>query len=426
MTALVVFGGSVGHLNGFLKFQEKFLSRDSFNCVFASHKSIRQSTIKINYYKLNSFPAFLDYEFHLTRNAAELVRMFVNDTFLKHRCADLEKCIKVVLPDVIFIDSYCYSDAVIIGSLAKKRVVKSDTKISFYQTRLSTELSFGSLYGAMWRGEYKFVRGKKLLREQWISRLKASMITPGLSKEVRLRAFIERQKLDFRINYNRAGMPSMNEVPELLISRNLSGNPSRQNQIFFGFCLSCGERSQVPLTKPQILVSVGSGTVHQNKGLALFKQRMIEAIVSMPDCKFYLPRGIIDVTGFSHVNEYDWDDYLGLLRIAEIHISHGGINSIRDSLEQELPMIICPLNPKADQIHNALIFERLGLARMCNVHHEEQSLSRLIEATICADLRSSIHEFVEFENQQTFPGSDSFNICDVLERDEVIIDRWLS
>jgi zeaxanthin glucosyltransferase len=53
---------------------------------------------------------------------------------------------------------------------------------------------------------------------------------------------------------------------------------------------------------------------------------------------------------------------LAVLRKAKLFVSHGGMNSIRESIHFNIPMLLFPLNRKYDQFSNVakVVFHNLG------------------------------------------------------------------
>lgn len=101
----------------------------------------------------------------------------------------------------------------------------------------------------------------------------------------------------------------------------------------------------------------------------------------MPNIHFFLPESFKDKVFGEHITYYSWDTYHKHLCKSNLHITHGGINSIKDSLANGVPMLILPLDWKSDQIHNALIFEHPGLAKVWNLKHGTiEDVKRNIEA----------------------------------------------
>ena len=162
-------------------------------------------------------------------------------------------------------------------------------------------------------------------------------------------------------------MDSLSYVPELILSGSSLSFYQADNQIYTGLWLS-KLPSIIEKNKdtPSILVSSGSRS-HTYLDYPIFLDTIKRLVNLLPHIAFSLPESFKAKVYGDHITYYQWNTYLNHLAQSNLHITHGGINSIKDSLSHELPMLICPLDWRSDQINNALMFEKLGLASIWNI-----------------------------------------------------------
>lgn len=96
----------------------------------------------------------------------------------------------------------------------------------------------------------------------------------------------------------------------------------------------------------------------------------------------------------SHLNPVDFEcsenvffvqlaDQLKVLEISNVTITHGGMNSVNESISKAVPMLVCPLNSKGDQPGNSarIEFHQIGISGMI-LNETEGSLEAKITALI--------------------------------------------
>lgn len=69
-----------------------------------------------------------------------------------------------------------------------------------------------------------------------------------------------------------------------------------------------------------------------------------------------------------NMHAFDFVNQITVLKHADVYITHGGINSIKESLAQEVPMLVYPLNQNWDQPGNSVRVRNLGLGLKGNIH----------------------------------------------------------
>jgi UDP:flavonoid glycosyltransferase YjiC (YdhE family) len=86
---------------------------------------------------------------------------------------------------------------------------------------------------------------------------------------------------------------------------------------------------------------------------------------------------------------------LALLSRASAFITHGGINSIKESIHAEVPMIVYPRDPRQDQYGNAarVVFNQLGLLGDIRKDSASDISSKITQLMLNPSYRRRVHEF---------------------------------
>lgn len=97
--------------------------------------------------------------------------------------------------------------------------------------------------------------------------------------------------------------------------------------------------------------------------LALKEEEKVTCIVSLEDARslLELPENIF---AFDFVNQF------AVLKYADLFITHGGINAVKEAVAQKVPMLVYPLNRKWDQPGNSARIQRLGLGLKGSIYRD--------------------------------------------------------
>jgi UDP:flavonoid glycosyltransferase YjiC (YdhE family) len=93
---------------------------------------------------------------------------------------------------------------------------------------------------------------------------------------------------------------------------------------------------------------------------------------------------------------FDSVPQLSVLKLASVFISHGGLNSIKESIEAEVPMLVCPAYATYDHNGNTarVVYHRLGLR--ITLHDDEDAIQKGISELINnPDFRKKLRTFKE-------------------------------
>ncbi len=90
----------------------------------------------------------------------------------------------------------------------------------------------------------------------------------------------------------------------------------------------------------------------------------------------------------------------GILEISDLHICHGGINTIKDCLFSHTPMLIFPLNKNWDQPGNAAKVEYHGLGMASSVNVSTETLRSQLTFLLNNFDKSGFQKFIDLENKK--------------------------
>ncbi len=414
---LTIFSGSFGHAKGLIDF---IMANDiEHEFYFASH--IEGSYKGIRFIQLQSPPAYQNLEFSLNMPLIQQLKLKLEDVLPNQRKAELKDLISELNPNVILLDNYNFTDALLLKGLDSVE----NLPVVFYQTRLSSALDRGeSTYGGLLIDRFEFLKARKILNQQRKRRRIHRITMPYFSDEYKLKNLINKLSLSHvSLNYERYGMASLTNLPEMVLSNPTLSHFVASNQQYMGLGM---EDKIVRGSSPvkNILVSVGSRNFtfeHTNDFM-----KMISALVpAFLRWIFLLPDSFQGRIKDENVQFYDWNDYGNMLQEAHLHITHGGINSIKDSLSYGIPMLICPMDWENDQIHNALLFEKLGTAKIWNLKEDNpESVSEKLSALSTGYFKEAISEFVRRDKTDNPPERLRERFNDILEDERCQVRNW--
>ena len=361
--------------------------------------------------KVNGYTSVIDDKFRITKRQeyeyllaskgkAGFWRVFwsiwTNEIY-HHRKKQLLELIKAVNPDVIFIDIFHSADFLVLYGLLP------EIKILFYNPMLSTyaganfplipinyseetELPLSvSATGNLGRtGKFRQVIFDNALRQQW----------PMLLQETKLSAAHVALRTHFGFLFD--NIPEIILAPlELELIPDLISN----NQHYMGLCLPGMAKSRdidgtfdymwncVKMAKLNgdkiIYCSFGSFYDGPNTVLVDFLKRLLESISTFNDIQFICSVNTLvieDVKGLKGISPkvhfFSRVPQLEILELADLHITHGGIGSIKESIHCAVPMLVYPLDLRYDQYGNGFRVEQHGLGLQGVLRDESSALIR--------------------------------------------------
>lgn len=304
--------------------------------------------------------------------------------FFNERRKELLEVVEKTRPNLIIADSFAAADFAFLYPLIKRygiRFVQLETlpcTLSLKGLPAFSSMTLPSQKGKIWF-EYYMRKGVKKL-----SRLGGRVMYAGTDAYSLIKKELKKNKVpaQYRIEPNNYFSLTFRGLPTLLplpLELEFFTAPPTPHHHYLGF-LDTGSSQMGAVAesrlekllqtgKPVIYISFGtvfSGIWHQlivtflqklDAVLANFKE--VVAIFSLGS-----PQGAAKAVmmQFNHIHTFAYVPQSYLLRFCSVFITHGGINSIKESIQAAVPMLVVPL--EVDQPGNAakIVHKGLGLA----------------------------------------------------------------
>jgi zeaxanthin glucosyltransferase len=400
-----------GHFNACLR-PAKVL-RQNYEVIFSGHAFFQRHLEEqdFRYYPLKSVPFALGFENWV--NTIEHKKFIYwhslkdrwNDRLYKVRETELLEMIQAIKPDYLLIDSWQSTDFIVLFPYLKTRGIK----IGFIQTMLPTVISseIPPINSEVLPDDKLAV--KKAHRQFHWKQLKSSVLqkikyfgrddTQLIKKRIRLnnisKKYLSSKKSLFTLFFE--------QIPELVLAPKefdfIAIPPAREHH-YVGFMpdstrLEHGEasyaasRNQIQTKLKDrgahlIYCSFGSQAQDEIEIILKFIQLLVKVVsrmehvlvISVNSDRIIDQFKILPPFIFIHNNV----PQLQVLAQASIMITHGGLNSIKEAVYAEVPLLVYPTNPKTDHAGNAarIVFRKLGL-RGSLVNDSEKEIEQKIK-----------------------------------------------
>jgi UDP:flavonoid glycosyltransferase YjiC (YdhE family) len=202
-------------------------------------------------------------------------------------------------------------------------------------------------------------------------------------------------------------------VPEILLvplEFELSSEVKKENQHYLGLCirenrkdteldLEFGEKWPFILNRKQagdriVYCSFGTFYTGSDTILLAFVTKLLEAIFEIPGIQLVCSVNnlVIETLKVRHstaqnVHFFKRVPQLRVLEVSDVHITHGGLGSVKESIFFKVPMLVYPLDLHYDQNGNGLKVEQHGLG-LRGVFDRERTAN--MKAKICRLLEDSM------------------------------------
>ncbi|MCF0072694.1 glycosyltransferase [Dyadobacter sp. CY261] len=328
-------------------------------------------------------------------NFKNIAGAYWSNIIYKHRKKTMSALIEAVKPTVVIIDIFNITDYPILFSL------HPELKILFYNPMLSTYKANG--VPAVNEGNWK---------------QEAPMDNPFIYKPLNcfqdLRSFMQELlhwvlPFQFRrlvrdsgigieeVSYTTFGA-IFEKVPELILAPaelEFSLKHGRGNQYYMGLCI---DRNRKEISVDDGFLSKWTNILHKKKTgerivycsfgtyynasnqlLEAFLLKLLEAIGKFSNVQLICSvRGVlIDKIGNlpdhcrENIHLFTYVPQLAVLQEAHLHISHGGLGSVKESIYYGVPMLIYPLDLLHDQGGNSLKVEYHGIGLAGNMGSDQ-------------------------------------------------------
>jgi UDP:flavonoid glycosyltransferase YjiC (YdhE family) len=301
------------------------------------------------------------------------------DTLYTIRTQAIGEVLRVVQPDIILLDSFSPTDFIILYPFLKA----GNIKLAFLQTMLSFHRQPNSLpldcpvvpgdatnYGWHWN-KYFFLR--------WLRNAKDTIFWLGRPNMKLIERKFRQQQINplYRIDKKQIFKVGFENIPEFVTSpQELEFTMAKEShQHYLGPLIDLDRkqteqagvdyRAALRPDCPVIYCSLGTLYEHAKKEKPIYRHfaALIEVARTLPDYEFVISLKQEFAQKFKDVpaNVYFFDrvSQLDVLSKASLFISHGGLQSVKESMANRVPMLIYPV--WRDQFGNAARIAYYGL-----------------------------------------------------------------
>lgn len=420
-----------GHINRCFNIAGRL--RDQYRVVFVSElkykdlitsqgfefRPLALSFSKVNHEQVDLW-AFIKYFFFLIRRPD--IRKNRRKSFLKE-IDFFREVIKEINPKVVFLDIFLSHYFPVIDGLSTKGII-FQIYASTHRTSLNFPLNSDRVPENNLLGRLKsWVVWNNYFIKTWGNRLTVALLSMKTDNRSLFRLMYKNNGTEEGkvFDKNRAFFPGIRTAPEWVLTPqafDFPGNRPLSNQTYFGLEVREDEYpdgvnesferkwEQLP-HKNIIYCSFGSiPDVHFQNSARFIELLCKIAEDSFPEYNFILSARGTELSSIDlppNVHTFSWVPQQKILSASHLFITHGGSNSIMESLYYEVPMLVCPLNSIWDQPGNAarVVYHGLGQRFIPGKDHKEelgQKISGLLQRR--EQIISNIRKFKKAVNDQ--------------------------
>jgi zeaxanthin glucosyltransferase len=399
MNALLIITPTISHYNASLS-MIKSLEKLGYNTFVTANEAFENIFNQMGQKtcRLNTSPFGLNYDLYgngTNENPKAILLERMNYNLYKSRKAELTTIFKNIQPSIVYIDAQNATDFIPLYQLIKSQ----NTKVFFLQTTLSTKFS-------MKNPHYNSHLKPRPLIKLLINNLTLKFnyqINTVLEKIKFLgyddKSIIKRVFKDEKINKKYAPkwlIPSgctFCNIPTIYVSpKELEYTSTELSDIYLGnsvenITFNPEKKRAYDLNFEMLYISFGTLNIHKTFEIEKFLDNLNLVLASKPNLKAILSCGLNykliekSKSRWNNIEIFSFVDQHEVLNKSDYFISHGGLNSIKEAIHYNVPMLIYPL--EGDQIGNAqkIDFYSLGIAGDIykeNSNAISQNLNRLI------------------------------------------------
>jgi len=344
------------------------------------------------------------------------------DTIYNNRKTAIERLMHQTKPDLVLLDSFQSTDFILLYPLLKTQNVK----FAFVQTMLSFHYQADNLpldcpivpnprtnFNWYWQ-QYYF---KRTLRSVW-----QNIIYLGRSNRRIIEQKAKKQGINtyYSLDYEQVFRIGFKNIPELVIAlQGLEFSQAKQPyQHYLGLLVDL-ERQETnkdsfllflnSLPKHKKIIYCSLGTLYadfgKHKDMMQFFRSLLAAAQQLAEYEFVisLSENFRKKLGELPTNVHIFESVpqLTVLARSSLFITHGGLNSIRESIALGVPMLVFPVDKRWDQPSNAakVVYHGLGLKGNMT---EENSESLSLKINTLTNQSLSIERLLIFKDNNTF------------------------
>jgi zeaxanthin glucosyltransferase len=390
---LIIQFPAISHLNASFKIA-KILQQQQYEIYYYINNKVAAHVAEQQFQVVSSFNAPIGEDYD--RAAIKLhnikypyfdrLRDKVMKLFIDNRRNELLNVVGIIAPDIIIADTYFGTDFALLYPVLKEKGIRYfhiETMLSCIEQKGIPYFDSAASPNDMWR-----IR-KEHLRRKWrrsFLRLYRRFLYLGfdniswLKREAKLVNLPPKYVINLKNYCDIAftGIPSLLIAP---IELEYFHKPASEHDYYLGFFMD-GKTDAKELEEGQLKVIVESGKriiyisfgtvfgeIRVNDIIAFMKK--VNAVVGQMDnvaVIFTLSNvkwSADELAALTNVYIFNFVPQVSLLPFCSLFITHGGLNSIRESIKECVPMLVVPL--EIDQIGNAKKVEYKGLGLMGDI-----------------------------------------------------------
>jgi zeaxanthin glucosyltransferase len=409
MTILVLMADAIGHINGTFNFCQELKERGA-RIVYGVKAEMQASVqaqgfetmLSINEFFFKRGGLGLEKSSWLEKVSENIADRLTGDkeTLTRSIAQQLDLQLAKLNPDVVLLDSFLSHNYFLLNLRARR--------VFLIQTMLSTAKRKGvpPLYSRLdttaqaWEMNLDWQMSKfKNKLQRWLVLERGLMSTLlGVAKDRKSEVLAA---LDNKRSF-RPGIKGIAEIimaprafdlPEFgaVLGQYYAGtqlNRNRQEAVLSKAEVTLLERMDANKDETWIYCSLGTLNLLHNPKCLHFIENVLEVFRQKPEWKLVLATGMIEARQLGKIPDNVWVykrvPQLELLKRCKLIITHGGLNSVLEAIDQEVPLLVYPLNEKWDQNGNATRVVHYGLGlkgrmRGANVEQLMCQIKRLLE-----------------------------------------------
>ena len=370
-TILFIVPPATGHLNATFGLA-RLLSEKGYRIVYALPSNVHAQVVSKGFEcaVLEGIPFATNGEYFLDEAAAQNRMKYLDslldrfyDTIYAARTQAIQEVLRMVRPDIILLDSFSPTDFVVLYPHMKAMGIK----FAFLQAMLSYRPQPHSLpldcfvvptahtpYGWYWK-RYFFKRWLRNLGDtlRWFGRSNLNMIRRKFRQlQIDPRYSLTTRQL-FRVGFE--GIPEFITSPQEL-EFTMDKAP---HQHYLGSLIDQGRRHTERIAAdyrsglrsgcPIIYTSLGTlyEQAEQQKAIYRHFRTLIEVARTLPDYEFVVSLKQEFAQKYtaipSNVHFFDRVSQLSILAECKLFITHGGLQSLKESIASHVPMLVYPV-----------------------------------------------------------------------------------
>jgi len=429
LTAIFIVPPFTSHIISTLKLA-KMLNKKGYRIFYAGQSSLRRfvELQGFNFIEANSFPFGMGFEKHLVDSESslwdELLLRGSNKLYVQRK-EDLSQLLQKVDPDIIFMDIFLSTDFIVLYEHLKReqfyrKVFFIQTMLSFYHNLHTPPVNSDQLPGELHRRNYFWNDHFATIRT-WFKRIKYL----GFDDYSMVRRIYKVNKIDkkYQIEFlGRLGVSFSNIVQLIMAPQELEYRTQTQSkdQYYVGFmiddhivydnidknytrCIDLLYSSKKGNQTRILYCALGSilGDSMDKAEPIQFLSKIVsvanklEKVAIVISAGNYANRNIVSLP--ENVYILTKVPQLEMLQLADLFITLGGLNSIKESIYCGVPLLVYPTLSSRDQKGNAakVVYHGLGLRGNIIQDTSEELRDKIQEILFNDSYKSNVIRFQE-------------------------------